>query len=348
MRGVFALLNRKSQRTGVYVTFALALALLTLLWVFMDAQLAAAHGSITVDGQLTDWCFDNLLSGIITDTRATFTCSGGVTGSEVGWRDGYDDYFDATRNIDIIGFGTTADPTDLYFAFIHNDITYPHFQIAIDVAPGQGNDTWYDPTPNITRTVGTNASGGPIAPDYLVVVAYGPSPMASLYAAAPSPGSWTEISAGTVITGSHYPVSPPRTYEIQIPWSSFTCSGCPAFGPGSTANVTYMVSRHDTVNLEPSNIEIDIISEETAGTYTTSPNSCAAGNPAGTSATKCELLDGSADGFISVSYQDPTAVSLEQFIARPVSAAMPAYFLLAISITGAALFFWRRRSTPVS
>ena len=286
---------------------------IVVLILALTGSMALAHGLTALDGVLTDWCFPGLLTGA-PDTRTTLTPPGGCgVGFEVLWEDTPGDagslLFPANP-VDISTFATTGDPANLNFAITYASSGAPaHFQIAIDVPGGIGTPTWFDPLgaffPN---TVGTFAAGG-IAPDYLIAIdSLGVNPV--LYEAASNPGAWTPLAPVPMAPG-------PGIIEIQIPWSSFMGGG-PAFGPGTTAQMTVLATYDDSVgppfctNMAGSpcvgDFENDIFSEPSPGTFTTTVNPC----PPGPGSVGCELMDTSADAFITVVYQTPSAVELTE------------------------------------
>ncbi len=64
----------------------------------------------------------------------------------------------------------------------------------------------------------------------------------------------------------------------------------------------------------PCNIDVenDVFSELAPGTFTTTTLPCIPGP----GSTLCELADGSADAFIAVTYQNPTAVEIAEMTTR--------------------------------
>ncbi|MCA9969270.1 MAG: hypothetical protein KC425_03595, partial [Anaerolineales bacterium] len=120
------------------------------------------------------------------------------------------------------------------------------------------------------------------------------------------------------------------------------CPTCPAFGPGSTVDMTVMVAPAVFgLPLQPSGPVNDVLSEPSAGTQTTTTTSCASG----AGATACELVDNSADAFFQVTYQSPTAVSLQSLTAQersPGASLFLTALLATLMVSG--LFIWRRRA----
>ncbi len=287
-------------------------------WCYFDAARPAdSSAALTCD----------LRRNISPDPPPACVCSNptGVMGSEVAWYDAEADAVgdgvppDELLN-DMANLATTWDDTNLYFvAGLYNDPDpnfVPSGQLAIDVGPG-GNSQWQD-IDEVLGDSGVGVSVG-IEADYLIVfdfsdfvfaggITIGTCPggfapcYGKLYEATTSPGSWTFLANLTVAldpgvaggTGG-----PPGKIETAVPWSAFQCTGCPSFVPGDAFKFTYMNAAGTASPIPPftpSGPIEDLVTEEVAGTYTTTPNSCTIG--AGT--TQCELADGSSDGYINV------------------------------------------------
>ena len=95
---------------------------------------------------------------------------------------------------------------------------------------------------------------------------------------------------------------PPGSVEVAIPWSSFGCTGCPGacscpgFGPGQDFRYTMLVARGDvSLDFAPDGAIEDVMSEEVAGTFTTTTDSCAG---FGIGNSFCELSNATMDAFI--------------------------------------------------
>jgi len=92
-------------------------------------------------------------------------------------------------------------------------------------------------------------------------------------------------------------------YEIAVPWETFDCAGCVPFGPDDDFQWTMEINRGaPTFDYTPGGAIEDVMSEAVAGTWTTTPNSCAI---PGTATTICELSDGSTDTFVPLAPSAP-------------------------------------------
>jgi hypothetical protein len=327
----------RKWRSRALLVFSIVLPILLLA-----AGMALAHGGIVLDGALGDWCFPGQAIGI--DTKAGLTPPGCPIGNEVLWRDASGDAASTlpAPPVDILSFTTTADSTNVYFAIAYTPTGGPakHFQIAIDYVPN-GTLTWRNPAiPPAPIGLAGFFSGN--AADFLIVVdTAGINP--TLWEGQTFAGVWTPIMAAVnMASGS-------GVVEISIPWTSFTCGSCAPFVPGTIAQMTVLAAYDDTgtgcsgLPGAPCNIdaENDIFSEAVAGTFTTSPTSCVPGTPP----LGCELADGSADAFITVNYQAPTAVDLDEFENRsPRSGLVPVLGVLVL-VSGLALITQRRKKT---
>jgi len=118
-------------------------------------------------------------------------------------------------------------------------------------------------------------------------------------------GAWTQVAAfdPAVNPGaSGGSGGPPGSVEVAIPWSAFGCTGCPAacscpgFGPGQDFTFTMIVARGNlTLDYTPDGAIEDVMSEDVAGTTTTTTNDCFG---FGLGNTLCEIADGSTDAFV--------------------------------------------------
>lgn len=243
---------------------------------------------------------------------------------------------------DVATFATTGDPGNVYFIV---GLAMPpsgaeHIQIAIDLAPG-GNNTWYNPVAAPLGAVGAAVPPGPIAADYLITsdISGGSGAPGWLWEATSTPGTWTAVGPLPSIAFGATDI------EVGVPWGMFAPG--PAFGPGSTANVTLLLAMDDIacsgVPGAPCAAvpEEDLLSEPVAGTWTTTPNNC----PTGGGATACELGDGSADAFISATYLAPNAVGVQETAASGAhNWLVPALVALPAAGLTARLLLRRRRS----
>jgi hypothetical protein len=80
------------------------------------------------------------------------------------------------------------------------------------------------------------------------------------------------VNPGPAVSGG----GPPGVVEFAVPWSHFGCTGCPdacscpGFGPGLELKATLLLSRGLlTLDYSPGGPIEDVLSEATAGTYTT-------------------------------------------------------------------------------
>ena len=118
-------------------------------------------------------------------------------------------------------------------------------------------------------------------------------------------GNWTAVASFNPAVNpgaSGGSGGPPGAVEVAIPWSAFGCTGCPAacscpgFGPGQDFSFSMIVARGATaLDYVPSGAIEDVMSEDVAGTTTTTTNDCFG---FGLGNTLCELADGSADAFV--------------------------------------------------
>ena len=298
-------------------------------------QVSLAHSPI-LDACECDWCFfDEARSddtarvvqcNLRTNTAApppACECSDPTTvmGSEVVWFDAEGDAEgdgDPGELLnDLATLATTADDTFLYFyAGLFNDPDpndVPSGQLGIDVVPG-GNTQWLDTNERLA-VPGAGQNAG-IEPDYLVVFDFSDfvfgggiivgdcTPTSACYGKLyrATPPSWTFVSDLTVALDPGTPGGtggPPGKIETAVPWAAFTCDGCPTFLPGDPFRFTFISAEGLASPIPPFTpngpIE-DLVSEQVAGTHTTSPNSCTSGP----GSTSCELADDSADGFLQV------------------------------------------------
>jgi hypothetical protein len=328
----------KHQRVLRWMKAGGLVLLVAALVLIPGSRPASAH-AIVVDGNSGDWCYPGLLPVTGPDTRSSLASPACVLGNEVVWEDGIGDLQLGVN--DVATFATTGDPGTVYFIveYLGGMTGLEHIQIAIDVAPGVGNNTWYNPLAAPLSLVGMAVPPGPIAPDYLItsdITGASGSP-GWLWEATTNPGSWTVVGPVPLAFGA-------TAVEVGVPWAMFTPG--PPFGPGSTANITLLQTLDDwictgTTPGAPCPVpEDDLLSEPLAGTFTTTPNSC----PTGAGATACEVGDGSADAFISVTYLAPTAVGVQKAAASGVQNwALPA--LVALPAAGlTARLLARRRS----
>ena len=288
--------------------FVIALALCGL-------TLPAVAQVRTVDADFSDWCFNGVTR--VPDTLTELSCNNGLADtSEVVF---FDAEFDNLVINDLAVIATAQDENFLYFvAVLENDpdpASIPSAQIAIDLVPG-GNTTWRDDEGVLNNPNFGADADRPIGGDYLLVFDFanfllGGSDNAELMEATTSPGTWTSIK---FLQPAIFPGEvggsggPPGVVEIAIPWSDFQCDGCPEFRPGDAFKFNLMIAQGDVLFpfFTPSGPIEDTISEEAAGTFTTTQDSCTIGS--GT--VGCELADMSADAFVSVG-DDPRVVDAD-------------------------------------
>ncbi len=320
--------------------------LLSMVWALPGAHPTRAHTSIVVDAVTTDWCAPSFLGTLGADTRLSLTPGMGCPqGNEVLWEDGTGDTQGwmtggvPDTEIDLTYWATTADATFVYFLVAlgpyANVNTPPHVQIAIDVDLGtSGNPVWYDPLATGTQLLGAMVG---ILPDYLITtdVLNG---SATVWHAPSSSGAW--ISNATVPL-AWSGAGTPGVIELAVPWAAF--SGGPFLGPGTDTYITVMSAHGMPSGLPgglsdaPMTAEDDLMSEPSAGAYTTTQDSC----PCGAGATACECNNASADAFTWITYQSPTPVGVHHLDAQTsgIALAIPATAFLVIS----AITWWQRR-----
>jgi len=112
---------------------------------------------------------------------------------------------------------------------------------------------------------------------------------------------WCDVPPAVVAGPAAGSGGPPATVEFAVPWSHFGCTGCPGacscpgFGPGLEFTATLLLSRGTiTLDFSPDGPIEDVLSEATAGTYTTTTHDCPG---FGVGTTACEITDGSTDAF---------------------------------------------------
>lgn len=260
----------------------------------------AQHSSITPDGALGDWCFPAMLPLSGPDSLTSLTCPGPApTGNEVVWEDFILDLIFGPT--DLTYFAGAHDVSSVFFAVGLTAPVFPakHVQIAIEVAAGTGNATWYNPDAATLPTLGTAAG---IAPDYLIT-ASGLTGMGVLWEATTAPGTWTMVG-GPFPVGTGTPAAG-MDFEIAIPWASFgpgACTGCPDFDLSTVPLLTVMAAEDSgafggTPGAPAPGFGIlfdisDVISEPAPITDTTAPVACPSPG------TICEHMNGSSDSFI--------------------------------------------------
>lgn len=304
--------HRAHRHCGLVVLSVLGLSVMT-----GSAPAWAQHSSITPDGVLGDWCFPAMLPLSGPDSLTKLTCLGPVpapTGTEVVWEDAVSDFtFGPT---DITYFAGAGDVSSVFFAVGLTGPVFPsqHVQIAIELAAGVGNATWYNPDAATLPTLGTVVG---IAPDYLITTS-GLTGMGALWEATTAPGTWTLVGAPFPIGTGTAGVG--MDFEIAIPWASFglgACAGCPIFDITTLPLVTVMAAADSgafggTPGAPFPGIGVpfldiaDVISEPPPITDTTAPVACPSPG------TVCEHMDGSSDSFVLFMLR-PSAIFADGF-----------------------------------
>ena len=103
-----------------------------------------------------------------------------------------------------------------------------------------------------------------------------------------------------------------------------------------------MMTTGTSNNGQPTSPIIDTFSEVTAPTHTLTTQNC----PSGAGATACEMGDNSADAYITVTYDSPTAVSLRDISANPTTSWVTLALVGALAI-GSVTLLRRRQLLPV-
>lgn len=304
--------NPRAHRYCVLV----ALFVFCLTAMTGSAPAWAQHSSITPDGALGDWCFTAMLPLTGPDSLTTLSCPGSApapTGTEVVWEDAISDLIFGP--IDITYFAGAGDMSSVFYTVgLTEPIQTTHVQIAIEVAAGVGNATWYNPDAANLPTLGTTVG---ITPDYLIT-ASGLTSMGVLWEATTAPGTWTMVgtpfSIGTGMAGVG------MDFEFAIPWASFgpgACAGCPVFDLTTASLVTVMAAADSGAfggtpgapfpGIGATSFDIsDLISEPPPITDTTAPVACPSPG------TECEHMDGSSDSFVRFMLR-PTEVFADGF-----------------------------------
>jgi GEVED domain len=270
-----------------------------------------AHSNPVIDGAFTgDWCAPNFIGTFGPDTFNVLTPPACPMGTEFFWDDydfllygggsmtdtiGYAVLGSPDPEVDIDFFATTGDSLNAYFAiqmsaFPSTISVPPIIQIAIDLDGGAGGlASWFDPG-GFTSPVGAAVN---LLPDYLLVVDIANGAVWVMESTS-APGAWTNLGPFPVAWSTVTGVS---IIEFFVPWGVFTPG--PAFGPGIPCFMTLMSTHAALAGAPdfPGFPEEDVVTENGSG-MTTGPYSCAPGP----GSTGCELGDGSADAFFSITY----------------------------------------------